>query len=85
MTTFIPILLVGALGSLAAAAAAGIGAALVAATREPARAETQGGTISLGTSRAAPLARMALIGLVAGLGMLLLALVLRTVVVGHAP
>ena len=85
MTTLISILLVSALASLVAAAAAGVGAALIAATREPAHAIPQGGSVALGASRAAPLARMALIGLVAGLGMLLLALVLRTVVVGHAP
>lgn len=85
MTTLISILLVGALASLVAAAAAGVGAALVVATREPTPATAHGGTVSLGASPPAPFARIALVGLVAGLGMLLLALVLRTVVAGHAP
>jgi len=85
MTTLISILLVGALASLVAAAAAGVGAALVAATREPAPAGPQGGAGSLGTSPSMPLARVAQFGLVAGLGMLLLALVMRSVVAGHAP
>ena len=85
MTTLISILLAGALASLVAAAAAGVGAALVAATPEPAHATTQGGAVSLGTSGSTPLARMALVGLVAGLAMLLVALVGRTVVAGHAP
>ena len=85
MTTLISILLVGALASLVASAAAGVGAALVAATRETAGATPQGGAVSLGPSRSAPLGRMAVIGLGAGLGLLLLALILRTAIAGHAP
>jgi len=85
MTTLISILLVGALASLVGAAAAGIGAALVVATREPAPTTPHAATVSLGTSRGVPLARMAPLGLVAGLALLLVALVLRTVLAGHAP
>jgi cytochrome c-type biogenesis protein CcsB len=85
MTTVISILLVGALASLVASAAAGVGAALVAATREASGATPLGGAVSLGPSRSAPLGRMAAIGLGAGLVLLLLALILRTAIAGHAP
>ena len=85
MTTLISILLVGALASLVASAAAGVGAALVAATREAPGATPQGGGVSLGPSRSAPLGRMAVIGVGAGLVLLLLALILRTAIAGHAP
>jgi cytochrome c-type biogenesis protein CcsB len=83
MTTLIPILIVGALASLVAAAAAGIGAAVVAA--DPLPASASGGTVQVAPSRRALLQRVALAGLLGGLVLLLAALLTRAIVVGHAP
>lgn len=89
MTNLIPILLVAALASLVAASAAGIGAALAAMTAGAAPARAGAGTgdveVSLGAPPGTFLSRVAIGALVAGLGLLLVALVLRTAVVGHAP
>ncbi len=83
MTTFIPILIIGALASLVAAAAAGIGAAIVAPA--PAAATAEGGSVEVDPSRRALLQRTALAGLLGGLVLLVVALVARAIVVGHAP
>jgi ABC-type transport system involved in cytochrome c biogenesis permease subunit len=84
MTDLIPILLVAALASLVAASAAGVGAALASMT--PAQAATVGGVeVSVGPPRRALLSRVAIGALGAGLGLLLVALVLRTAATGHAP
>jgi ABC-type transport system involved in cytochrome c biogenesis permease subunit len=84
MTDLIPILLVAALASIVAASAAGVGAALASMT--PARAAALGGVeVSVGTPRRALLSRVAIGLLGAGLGLLLVALVLRTTATGHAP
>ena len=83
MTTLSPILIVGALAMLVAAAAAGVGAALVAQAAVAAPAE--GGDIDVAPSRRELLQRAALAGLLGGLALLLAALVVRAVVVGHAP
>ena len=82
MTTFIPILIVGALASLVAAAAAGIAAAVVAPMPT---AATGRGSVEVGPSRRALLRRAALGGLVGGLVLLVLALLARAILVGHAP
>ena len=83
MSTLIPILIVGALASLVAAAAAGIGAALVspAAATVPA----DGGPVDLAPDRRTVLGRAAIAGLVVGLVLLVIALLGRAVDVGHAP
>ena len=83
MSTMVPILIVGALASLVAAAAAGIGAALLS----PAIATVQadGGPVDLAPDRRTFLRRAAIAGLVIGLVLLLSALVARAIVVGHAP
>lgn len=83
MTTLIPILIVAALVALVGAAAAGIGAALVA--RAPVTAAADGGTLDLAPARRTQLQRVALAGLLAGLGLLVAALLLRAALVGHAP
>jgi cytochrome c-type biogenesis protein CcsB len=82
MTTFIPILIVGALASLVAAAAAGIAAAVVALTPT---AATAGGSVEVAPSRRALLRRAAVGGLVGGLVLLVVALLARAILVGHAP
>lgn len=83
MTTLILILIVGALASLVVAAAAGIGAALTAPA--PAAATAAGASVELAPPRRTLLQRMAMVGLLGGLALLVAALVLRAVVVGHAP
>lgn len=83
MTTLITILIIGALGALVAAAAAGVGAALVA--RSPVTATAGGMQAEAGPVRTAQLQRASLGGLVVGLALLSAALVLRAIVVGHAP
>ena len=83
MSTLIPILIVGALASLVAAAAAGIGAAVVspAAATVPA----DGGPVDLAPERRTLLGRAAIAGLVVGLVLLVIALLARAIDVGHAP
>jgi cytochrome c-type biogenesis protein CcsB len=83
MTTLITILIVGSLASLVAAAAAGIGAAIVAPA--PAPATPDGASVELSPSRRTVLQRAALAGLAGGLALLVLALLARTILVGHAP
>ena len=83
MSTLIPILIVGALASLVAAAAAGIGAALVSPAA--ATVPTDGGPVDLTSERRNVLGRVAIAGLVVGLVLLVIALQGRAVAVGHAP
>jgi ABC-type transport system involved in cytochrome c biogenesis permease subunit len=83
MSTLIPILIVAALASLVAAAAAGIGAALVSPAA--AAVPTDGGSVDLAPERRTPLRRAAIAGLVAGLVLLVIALLARAIVIGHAP
>ncbi len=83
MTSLIPILIVGALAMLVAAAAAGIGAALVAPAAVAAPAT--GGSVDVGPSRRDALQRVALAGLLGALVLLVVALLARAIVVGHAP
>ena len=83
MSTLIPILIVGALASLVAAAAAGIGAALVSPAA--ATVPTDGGPVDLTSERRNVLGRVAIAGLVVGLVLLVIALLGRAVAVGHAP
>ena len=82
MPALISILIVAALGSLVAAVAAGIGAALVAPAST---AATSGAEVEIGPSRRPLLQRAALAGLLGGLVLLAGALVGRAIVVGHAP
>jgi cytochrome c-type biogenesis protein CcsB len=82
MTTLIPILIVGALASLVAAAGAGIAAAVVAPAPT---AATEGGSVEVAPARRTLLRRAANAGLIGGLILLALALVARTILVGHAP
>ena len=83
MLTLIPILVIGAEASLVAAAAVGVGAALVTPAPAPALADT--GSLDLPPSRRASLQR-ASVGLLAlALALLVMALVGRAIVVGHAP
>ena len=82
MPTLISILIVAALGSLVAAAAAGIGAALVAPASA---AATSGADVQLSPSRRGLLQRAALAGLLVGMVLLAGALVGRAILVGHAP
>ena len=83
MSTLIPILIVGALASLAAAAAAGIGAALISPSAAAVPAES--GQVDLAPERRTLLGRAAIAGLVVGLVLLVIALLARAFVVGHAP
>jgi ABC-type transport system involved in cytochrome c biogenesis permease subunit len=83
MSTLIPILIVAALASLVAAAAAGIGAARVSPAA--AAVPTDGGSVDLAPERRALLRRAAIAGLVAGLFLLVIALLARAIVIGHAP
>jgi cytochrome c-type biogenesis protein CcsB len=83
MTTLIPILIVGALVFLVAAAAAGIGAALMAPAA--ATATSDGASLDLSTSRRTVLQRAAVAGLLGALVLLVIALLARAIVVGHAP
>jgi ABC-type transport system involved in cytochrome c biogenesis permease subunit len=82
MSTLIPILIVGALASLVAAAAAGFGAALVPPATAIVPAQ---GPVDLAPERRSPLRRAAIAGLALGLALLVIALVARAIVVGHAP
>jgi cytochrome c-type biogenesis protein CcsB len=82
MTTFIPILIVGALASLVAAVVAGIAAAVVATTPS---AATEGGSVEVASPRRALLQRAAVGGLLGGLVLLVVALLARAILVGHAP
>jgi hypothetical protein len=83
MSTLIPILIVGALASLVAAAAAGIGAALISPSAATVTAD--GGPVDLAPERRTLLGRAAIAGLVVGLVLLVIALLARAFVVGHAP
>ncbi len=82
MISLIPILLVAAFVSLLAATAAGVAAAL--AGPEPAVA-TSSGTVDVGSTRRGSAQRLAVAALGAGLVLLVMALVGRAVVAGHAP
>jgi ABC-type transport system involved in cytochrome c biogenesis permease subunit len=83
MLTLIPILVVGALAALVAAAAVGVGAAIVTPAPTPALADAA--SVDLGGSRRASLQR-ASVGLLAiGLALLIVALVGRAILIGHAP
>ena len=83
MTTLISILLISGLIVLLASAASGLGAILLGVGRQP-LASGGPGTATLGGG--APILRRAPgIGLVAALAVLLVALVIRAVLIGHAP
>jgi cytochrome c-type biogenesis protein CcsB len=82
MISLIPILLVAAFASLLAATAAGVAAAL--AGPEPAIAASSG-TVDVGSTRRGSAQRLAVAALGAGLVLLVMALVARAVVAGHAP
>jgi ABC-type transport system involved in cytochrome c biogenesis permease subunit len=83
MLTLIPILVVGALAALVAAAAVGVGAALVTPAPSPALADAA--SVDLGPSRRTSLQR-ASVGLLAiGLALLVVALLGRAILIGHAP
>ncbi|HEY8170618.1 MAG TPA: cytochrome c biogenesis protein CcsA [Candidatus Limnocylindria bacterium] len=84
MTTLLPILIIAALATLLAAAAIGIGAALVViARRAPATEPMITATGDDGSISAA--ARITLAALAAATVMLAASLVLRAIVAGHAP
>jgi ABC-type transport system involved in cytochrome c biogenesis permease subunit len=84
MTTFLPILIVGALASLIAAAAAGLGAAIV--TPAPATATPDGGgSVELAPAARRSLQRVAIAGVLGALVLLVVALLARALLVGHAP
>ena len=87
MIELIPVLVVAALAALVAASAAGIGAALSAmsGSAAPAHAGPTAVDLTLGSPRQATLTRVAIGALAAGLALLVLALVLRAAVAGHAP
>ena len=87
MTTFTPILTVAALAVLLAAAAAGLGAALVSAGVGvvPATATIPSGAANRPSPQETLLGRAANGGLLLGLALLVVALLARTVAVGHAP
>jgi ABC-type transport system involved in cytochrome c biogenesis permease subunit len=83
MSTLIPILIVGALASLVTAAAAGIGAAL--ASPVTATVPADGGPVDAAPERLTLLHRVAIAGLLGGLVLLLVSLLARAIIVGHAP
>ena len=83
MIALIPILLVAALVCVLVSTAAGIVAALTAAA--PAAASAGGSTFDLTASRRGPAERVSIAALAAGLLLLVAALTLRAVAVGHAP
>jgi ABC-type transport system involved in cytochrome c biogenesis permease subunit len=87
MTTLVPLLVILALACLLAAAAAGLGAILVGLARGPAVAAAAPSTTgSIPMSTASGMARRIASGLlVPALGLLVAALVGRTILVGHAP
>ena len=80
MTTLISVLLVSALAVLLATAAAGLGTLLVGLSRPTVLATAEGPV-----GQAAWLRRGSELGLMAGLALLVAALIARTVLVGHAP
>ena len=83
MTTLISVLLILGLAVLLAAAAAGLGAVLLGVARQPlTTAGTATASIGGGATR---MRRAAAIGLIAGFVLLVAALGLRTILVGHAP
>ena len=82
-TTLISSLLISSLAVLLASAAGGLGAILLGLGRQPV-AVGGSGSVSVGGSPAL-LRRGAAIGLIVALGLLLTALALRTVLIGHAP
>jgi cytochrome c-type biogenesis protein CcsB len=82
MTTLISVLLVASLGILVASAAAGLVGAFVRVGRRAPATEPMMGDAPLGTSGSA---RSAVAGVLAATVLLGAALVLRTVLVGHAP
>ena len=85
MTTFVPILIVLSLACLVSAAAAGIGAAIVARSPAAVTSAVAGGSVHLGSGRRDLLERLSIAGLLAGLILLVLALLGRAILVGHAP
>jgi cytochrome c-type biogenesis protein CcsB len=84
VTTLITALTVSALGVLVAAASVGVGASLVAVGRRTASVTTPG-PAGQGPRSTGMAARIAEVGVVVGLGLLLAAVVARTILVGHAP
>ncbi|MGH2402496.1 MAG: cytochrome c biogenesis protein CcsA [Candidatus Limnocylindria bacterium] len=84
MTTLISILLIGSLGVLLASAAVGLGAVLLGLGRQPVAAGGAPTTLSE-IGRPAVLRRAAGIGLLAAFALLVAALVVRAILVGHAP
>jgi ABC-type transport system involved in cytochrome c biogenesis permease subunit len=83
MTTLISLLLVAALGALVAVAALGLGLALVATSR-PLAAGASGMTVAPpATGRRASL--VSAIGMLLAGGLLVMAVALRAIAVGHAP
>jgi ABC-type transport system involved in cytochrome c biogenesis permease subunit len=87
MTTILSLLIILALTSLLAAAAAGLGAILVSLGRGSAVATvTAAGPSSVPTQAApTPVRRITEWGLLAGLALLFAALLVRTILSGHAP
>ena len=85
MTPSVSLLIVGALACLIAAAAAGLGAAIVAPSRATATAMNEGGSIELGPGPRGLLQRISVGGVLAGLVLLVTALVGRAILTGHAP
>ncbi|MGZ8512600.1 MAG: cytochrome c biogenesis protein CcsA [Candidatus Limnocylindria bacterium] len=83
MTTLISALIVSALGVLIAAAAVGVGVRLVAVGRRPATVSSPAPGIDATPSEIGE--RITHAGILIGLGLLLAAIVARTVLVGHAP
>ena len=83
MTTLIPILLASALTVLLASAAVGLGAILVGLGRQPMPASGPA-TMTIGTE-APLLRRLPVLGLVLAFTLLLAALVMRAILIGHAP
>jgi cytochrome c-type biogenesis protein CcsB len=86
MTTLISALLIGGLAALLAVAATGIGVLTLGTGREAAVAAASGGPSSFATGGTFSLPRrVAGLGLGAAFGLLLGALLVRTLLVGHAP
>ena len=85
MTTLITGLLIGALAVLIAAAAIGIGTALLALASRTAAAEAPGATVAASHAGRTPLQRLPTVGILAAFCLATLALGARAIVVGHAP
>jgi cytochrome c-type biogenesis protein CcsB len=83
VTTLITALSVSALGVLIAAAAVGVGVRLVGVGRRPAIVSSPGTDTDATSSEIGD--RISHAGILVGLGLLLAAVVARTVLVGHAP